>query len=831
MTNPLNLIQSSLKDSAKDKASTVTQSSHTPMMQQYLAIKADYPDMLLFYRMGDFYELFYDDAKRAAQLINLTLTHRGASAGSPIPMAGVPYHAADNYLAKLLRLGESVAICEQVGEVTPGKGPVKREVVRVVTPGTLTEESLLPEDQDNWICAVSLPDADEQFGLAAIELASGQFIVIDNLTSSQLQAELKRLHAAEVLLAESMSEHPSLTWLEQQGQQHSVTIRPEWDFTQDGAYRLLTKHFQTNDLLAFGCTEEHLCTQAAGALLRYIQQTQKRQLPHLTSLKRIELSDALQLDQHSLQNLEVTRNLRGGTDHTLAKLVDTTATPMGSRLLKRWLTRPAADSTIASRRQQAIAALVDHAIWEVLQEQLKHIGDLERISTRIALASARPRDLTTLRQALAQLPLLQQSLQHPRLQQEQTLQALAAELTPQPELHAYLEQAIVEQPPVVIRDGGVIAEGFDPELDELRALQNNASDFLLQLEAQEKSATNIQTLKVGYNRVHGYFIEISRAQADQAPAHYQRRQTLKNTERFITPELKTFEDKVLRASEQALAREKQLYEQVLTHLNTELELLRAITNALATLDVLTAFSERAATLNWHRPEFVTTPQINISKGRHPIIEQALNAPFIANDVSLNREQNLAVITGPNMGGKSTLMRQTALIVLLAYAGSFVPADSAIIGPVDRIFTRIGASDDLSSGRSTFMVEMSETAEILHHATVNSLVLMDEIGRGTSTFDGLSLAYASALYLGQELQAMTLFATHYFELTKLADEVAGCVNWHFAAVETNEQLQFLYQVQPGPTNKSYGLQVAKLAGVPKHVLKIAEAFAESLTPAS
>ncbi len=779
------------------------------MMQQYLRIKAEHPDMLLFYRMGDFYELFYDDAREAARLLDITLTARGQSGGSPIPMAGVPYHAVEGYLARLIRLGQSVAICEQVGDPAASKGPVERKVVRIVTPGTVTDESLLEERRDSLICALCEGDSGD-YGMATLNVSSGRFTVQEFRGTETLLGELERSKPMELLLAEEQDlpdNHPAV----------AVKHLAPWHFERDSAERLLTEQFGTRDLSGFGCQQLRLAIGAAGALLHYVQDTQRTALPHLRGLTIERHDDALQLDAASRRNLELEENLGGNRAHTLAAVMDHSATAMGSRLLRRWLNRPLRDHDTLRLRQQAIGALLEQGLFEPLHEQLRGVGDVERILARVALKSARPRDLTTLRGALGLLPELRNTL---AAMESPRLQALNEALGPYPELHELLQRAVIDNPPVLIRDGGVIAAGYDATLDELRGLRENAGQYLLDLEARERERTGITTLKVAYNKVHGYYIEVSRAHSEAVPADYVRRQTLKNAERYIIPELKAFEEKALSAAERALAREKALYEALLDTLCQHLGPLQETAAALAELDVLSNLAERADTLRLVCPELSGEPGIHISAGRHPVVEQVMEAPFIPNDTRLDSEQRMQIITGPNMGGKSTYMRQTALIVLLAHMGSFVPAEGARIGPVDRIFTRIGASDDLATGRSTFMVEMTETANILHNATEQSLVLMDEIGRGTSTFDGMSLAWACARELACHIRAYTLFATHYFELTTLPEQVAGIGNVHLDAVEHGESIVFMHTLREGAANQSYGLQVAQLAGVPREVVELA-----------
>ena len=789
---------------------------HTPMMRQYLAIKAEYPDMLVFYRMGDFYELFYDDAKRAASLMDITLTARGKSAGNPIPMAGVPYHAVEGYLAKLVRKGESVAICEQVGDPATSKGPVERKVTRIVTPGTLTDEALLSAEKDNVVAAVF--KGGDSFGIAWLDLSAGRFRLTEAPDVEAVQGEIERLRPAEIIVDEDEPLDGVF------GEHVRITRRPPWHFEHDSASRLLCNQFGTRDLSGFGCEEFVRGVSAAGALLQYVTDTQKAALPHLQSIRVQVRGDAVIMDGPTRRNLELEVSLSGHDRHTLAGVMDQCRTAMGSRLLRRWIQRPLRDTSILRARYQAIDALLGSGGVEILQEQLHGIGDIERILSRVALRSARPRDLRQLCEALSRLPALQQRLATIESPLLADLADRVGEHRPQ---YRLLDKAIIDSPPMLIRDGGVIAPGYDEELDDLRGIAENADQYLVDLEAREKERTGIAGLKLGYNRVHGYYIEISKAQADKAPVEYVRRQTLKAAERYITPELKEFEDKVLGARERALGREKYLYEALLDLLHEVLAELQLCAGGLAELDVLTCFAERAQTLNLTQPEISATPCIEIEGGRHLVVEQVIDTPFIANDVSLNDAKRLLVITGPNMGGKSTYMRQTALIVILAHIGSYVPADRLRVGPVDRIFTRIGASDDLAGGRSTFMVEMTETATILNNATEQSLVLMDEIGRGTSTFDGLSLAWAAAHHMGEKARAFTLFATHYFELTALSQELPACSNVHLDATEHNGQLVFLHAVRPGPANQSYGLQVASLAGVPGDVIRRARRYLKTL----
>ncbi|WP_010486826.1 DNA mismatch repair protein MutS [Pseudomonas sp. S9] len=780
-------------------------SQHTPMMQQYWKLKNQHPDQLMFYRMGDFYEIFYEDAKKAAKLLDITLTARGQSAGQAIPMCGIPYHAAEGYLAKLVKLGESVVICEQVGDPATSKGPVERQVVRIITPGTVSDEALLDERRDNLIAAVL--GNERLFGLAVLDITSGRFSVLEIKGWENLLAELERLNPVELLIPDDWPQ--DLPAEKRKGARR----RAPWDFERDSAHKSLCQQFGTQDLKCFGCESLTLAIGAAGCLLAYAKETQRTALPHLRSLRHERLDDTVILDGASRRNLELDINLAGGRENTLQSVVDRCQTAMGSRLLSRWLNRPLRDRNILQARQESITCLLERYRFETLQPQLKEIGDLERILARIGLRNARPRDLARLRDALAALPELQSAM---AMLESPHLASLATTVSTYPDLAALLGKAIIDNPPAVIRDGGVLKTGYDAELDELQSLSENAGQYLMDLETREKARTGLANLKVGYNRVHGYFIELPSKQAESAPADYIRRQTLKGAERFITPELKEFEDKALSAKSRALAREKVLYEELLEHLITQLSPLQDSASALAELDVLSNLAERALNLNLNCPRFVDEPCMRINQGRHPVVEQVLTKPFVANDLNLDDDTRMLVITGPNMGGKSTYMRQTALIVLLAHIGSFVPAASCELSLVDRIFTRIGSSDDLAGGRSTFMVEMSETANILHNATEQSLVLMDEVGRGTSTFDGLSLAWAAAEQLAK-LRAYTLFATHYFELTVLPESEPLVANVHLNATEHNERIVFLHHVLPGPASQSYGLAVAQLAGVPDAVI--------------
>ncbi len=805
----------------------MTTAQHTPMMQQYLRIKADHPDMLLFYRMGDFYELFHEDAARAAKLLDITLTQRGASNGQPIKMAGVPYHAAEQYLARLVKLGESVAICEQIGDPAASKGPVERKVVRIVTPGTLTDSALLDEKRDSLLLA--LHERHGKVGMAWLNLASGKFFVAETAVQN-LPAELERLQPSEILLAENTEQPASY--------KTSIKTLPAWHFDLETARRTLCQQFATLDLAGFGCDDFTLGLEAAGALLGYARLTQGQSISHVRAMQVYSANQFVRMDAATRRNLEITQTLRGDPAPTLLSLLDTCATNMGSRLLGHWLHHPLRERAVLNARLDAVDKLGDSSpgvgqagnprsgcshkgrpggVYRSVHEQLKPCVDVERITARIALRSARPRDLSGLRDTLLTLPQLHATLLACDSPLVNTLvNALQADV----QLVSILQNSLRAEPSSMLREGGVIADGFDPELDELRGIQTNCGDFLLELEARERARTGIATLKVEYNRVHGFYIEVTQAQSANVPEDYRRRQTLKNAERYITPELKAFEDKALSANERALAREKFLYEQLLDQLSPFIPQLQRIAAAIAELDVLATFAERAATLNFSAPQFVDEPVLRIAKGRHPVVEAQVEQ-FIANDADLHGMRKMLLITGPNMGGKSTYMRQVALIALLAHCGCFVPAEEAVLGEIDQIFTRIGASDDLASGRSTFMVEMTEAANILHNATERSLVLVDEIGRGTSTFDGLALAYAIARHLLESNRSYTLFATHYFELTRLNEEFQQLANVHLAAVEHQHSIVFLHSVNEGAASQSYGLQVAALAGVPQSVIRSAK----------
>ena len=783
---------------------------HTPMMTQYLRIKADHPDMLLFYRMGDFYELFFADAEKAARLLDITLTARGASAGEPIKMAGVPYHAVEQYLAKLVKLGESVAVCEQIGDPNTSKGPVERKVTRIVTPGTLTDAALLDDKRDNVLLALWLQD--NEIGMAWLALAAGRMRAAMT-TRAALADELERLRPAEVLIADSGA--PTLP----DNAGFAIKRLPVWQFDAAAARRALTRQFDTHDLTAFGIERLPAAVSAAGALIEYARATQGNSIAHVTGLSVEDSATYIGIDPATRRNLEISETIRGEVSPTLLSLFDTCATGMGSRLLRHTLHHPLRDHAPTRTRLGAVGLLAgDGAFAAVaLRAALKTCVDVERITARIALKSARPRDLSGLRDTLAQLPEICSQLSRlgsPRLQE------LAHDARPLEGVYSLLARAVLNEPAAVVREGGVINDSYDAELDELRGIQNNCGQFLLDLEARERARSGIPTLKVEYNRVHGFYIEVTRAQSEKVPDDYRRRQTLKNAERYITPELKTFEDKALSAQDRALAREKLLYDQLLDGLAPDIAALQRVAAALAEIDLLTTFAERAQTLSLCEPDLVETPTIDIEGGRHPVVEQQIDN-FVANDTQLSPARQMLLVTGPNMGGKSTYMRQVALIALLAHCGSFVPAKRAAIGALDRIFTRIGAADDLAGGRSTFLVEMTEAAYILHHGTPASLVLMDEIGRGTSTFDGLALAWAIARQLLDVNKCLTLFATHYFELTRLAQEFKQAVNVHLDAVEHKDRIVFLHSVEEGPANQSYGLQVAQLAGIPATVIRAAK----------
>jgi DNA mismatch repair protein MutS len=785
----------------------MSQGEHTPVMKQYLGFKAQYPEVLLFYRMGDFYELFFDDARKAARLLDIALTARGSSAGEPIPMAGVPAHAVESYLARLLKLGEPAVICEQVGDPATAKGPMAREITRIVTPGTVTEEALLEDRKDSLLMAAHR--VGETIGIAVLDLGSGRFGVSEVSGGESLAAEIGRLMPAELLVSDTSALLPELRSL------RGLTRRPPWHFDAERAARTLAEHFGVADLSAFGCQDLGAALAAAGCLYQYAAETQRQALRHVQAITVERPGDSVLLDAASRRNLEIERSLSGERDHSLIGVMDTAVTAMGGRLLRRWVHRPIRDREILGLRHHAVAALQTGRHYETLRERLRPIGDLERVLGRIALCTARPRDLAQLRWALNALPgliVLFEVLDSPRLD------ALRAAIGPFPALAGRLAAALVECPPPLVRDGGVIAQGFDAELDVLRGLSEDAGRVLAEIESRERQRTGIASLKIGYNRVHGYYIELGRSHDARVPEDYRRRQTLKGAERYVTEELAALEDRILRSGEQALARERAIYEGLIDEVLGDLPALQASAVALAELDVLAAFAERAEALGLSQPELVERPGVLIEGGRHPVVERVRDTAFVPNDLRLEDSRRMLVITGPNMGGKSTYMRQTALIALLAYSGSFVPARRAVLGPIDRIFTRIGAADDLAAGRSTFMVEMIETASILRNATAESLVVIDEVGRGTSTFDGLSLAWASAEYLARETRAFTLFATHFFEMTGLPQAVEGVCNVHLDAIEVGEDLVFMHAVKDGPANRSYGLQVARRAGVPRAVIE-------------
>jgi len=794
-------------------------SNHTPMMRQYLALKAEAGSHLLFYRMGDFYEMFYEDAERGARLLNLTLTKRGTSNGAPIPMAGVPFHSMEGYLARLVALGESVAICEQIGDPAAAKGPVERKIVRIVTPGTLTDEALLPAKADRVIAAVwqARVNRSERAGLAWMNLANGDFRVCE-CAPDMLDTELHRLDPAELVCAESnrMEKHDSM----------AVSPIPDWHFEADGAREVLHRHFKVDSLASFGLDETPVATCAAGALLRYVSRTQSQSLSHIQAIRVDHAGEYVVLDPVTRKNLEITETISGESSPTLFSTLDHCQTPMGSRLLRRWLHHPLRDNAPALARQRVIGAFLAsppggdtldaEPPLDTLRRMLDRYPDIERIATRISLRSVRPRELASLREALALLPRLAQQLEQ-SFDAEALLAQFSRDIRLDPALADLLHRAIDPEPALLVREGGVIATGYDADLDELRRLASDSGEFLMELEARERASTGIPTLKVEYNRVHGFYIEVSRAQADKVPAEYRRRQTLKNAERYITPELKAWEDKVLSAKDRSLSREKWLFEQLLDQLAQQASALSACASALAQVDALASLAHHAAENNWAPPELADTGEIAIEAGRHPVVEHSIEQ-FTPNDCELNPQRRMLLITGPNMGGKSTYMRQVALIALLARAGSFVPATAARIGKIDRIFTRIGAADDLAGGRSTFMMEMTEAAAILSASTPESLVLMDEIGRGTSTYDGLALAWAIAHRLLSHNQALTLFATHYFEITRLPAESPAAANVHLAAAESSSGIVFLHEVRPGPASRSYGIQVAQRAGIPQAVIR-------------
>ncbi len=781
---------------------------HTPMMQQYLRIKSRHQGAFLFYRMGDFYELFYEDAQRASEILDITLTQRGKSAGSPIPMAGVPVHSVDQYLAKLVKSGHHVAVCEQIGDPSKSKGPVERQVVRVVTPGTLTEDNLLDARRNNLLVAIFHGNGNR--GLAVLEIASGLFSARQLIDGSQIEDELERLQPAEILCADGHIERIPERF------QQLVRGIPDWHFDFDRAQAVLCEQFGTKDLSAFGCDDCPMAVVSAGAVIQYARDTQLTGLPHIQQLKIESDHEFMRIDGASRRNLEIETNLSGSDSGTLISLLDRCPNPMGGRLLRRWLNSPLLDHDEIRIRLQAVGALAA-GLYQQVSHTCREIGDMERIVARVAMRTARPRDLVNLRQGILACEGLMDALEGA---DDPCLDACRSRLGPFPVWSRLLHNALAEEPSSSVRDGGVIREGYDSELDELRAMSRDNTEFLLDLEAREKQRSGIPNLKVHYNRVQGFFIDVTKSYSDRVPGDYIRRQTLKNSERYITTELKAHEDKILGAKERAMNRERDLYEGLINELAPAVNPLQECASAVARLSVLSNFAERALTLDWHPPSLVSTPGIQIQGGRHPVVEHNRGRGFVANDVDFDDQQRMFVITGPNMGGKSTYMRQTALICLLAHTGCYVPARSTRIGPINRIFTRIGASDDLAGGRSTFMVEMTEMAHILRNADSHSLVLVDEIGRGTSTYDGLALAWACATTLANPVKAFTLFSTHYFEITALADLVTGVSNLHLDAVEHGKDIIFLYSVKPGPASQSYGLQVAKLAGVPEHVIDVA-----------
>lgn len=794
---------------------TSSPTQHTPMMRQYLGFKAQYPDKLLFFRMGDFYELFYDDAKKAAKLLDIVLTQRGKHAGDPIPMAGIPHHSVESYLAKLIRMEESVVICEQIGDPTTGSTPVEREITKIITPGTITDEALLEQDSEH--CLAALAKNKKQFGLAVVDVCSGRFLLMQFDDYTPLYNELSHLTPAEILVPEGLV-------LKQSKLLRNITPRPIWHFDNDSAEHLLKKQFGVRELSGFGCEEMPLAISAAGCLLQYLEETQRANLQHLQTISVHKQQDYLMLDAVSRRNLELDRGYDGTHKNSLLTILQTTVTAMGGRLLKRWLNKPIKDTQELCLRHDAVACLLHNQQFVRCRESLHGIADLERILARISLKSARPQDLLKLRSALKVLPELRLYLTDLNCL---LLQKLCEQLHHCPDLYALLNQAIVASPPAMIRDGNTIADGYHAELDALRKLKQETAQYLLDMESREKERTKISTLKIGYNRVHGYYITVSRSQTKALPKEYHRLQTLKAYERYTTEELKMFEEKILHAESKALILEKQLYDELLDACCEYIPRLQSCSIAIATVDVLACFAERAETLNLNRPAFQETHGIDIIAGRHLVVEQIQTEPFVPNDLTLNHDRRMLIITGPNMGGKSTYMRQVALIVILAYMGSYVPADVAILGPVDQIFTRIGASDDVSEGRSTFMVEMIETANILNNATENSLILLDEIGRGTSTYDGLALAWTCAEYLVADTKSFSLFATHYFELTALTQQIPEIQNVHLDAIEHNDKISFLHTVKEGATNRSYGLQVALLAGVPKNIVGKAKLFLQQL----
>jgi DNA mismatch repair protein MutS len=787
-----------------DVSNTIKYAEHTPMMRQYLSIKENHPNELLLYRMGDFYELFFDDATKAANLLDITLTHRGKTNSEPIPMAGVPYHAAENYIVRLLKLGETVVICEQVGDVN-AKGPVERKVTRILTPGTVTDQAMT-ENQSEIILAAVFTHKN-LYGIACLELSSGRFFIEEPTNLEEMKQSLIRIAPTETLISET---EDSIKTGDVTG---VLTKRPAWEFNYKTSHEILLKQLKTHSLSGFGIETAHVAICAAGALLQYVQLTQKHSLPHIDSIRKLNYSDEIILDKTTIANLELYENISGGNKYTLQAVLDNTKTPMGSRMLTRLIKRPIRCQKTLNTRYDCIQALQESCKVDEIRKILAPIGDVERIIARLALQTARPRDLEKLKLTLFEVPKIQQILLGI---QDDLCQKIATKMSSLPDLANLLDSSIITNPPILIRDGGVLKSGFNNELDRLRSFAAESSQYLKDLEEREKNSTGISTLKVGYNRVQGFYIEVSKANSDTVPPHYIRRQTLKNAERYITEELKSYEDEALSSQSKALNLEKELYKQILVDILPYLTDLKSTISSIASIDLLSNLTERAITLKLKRPTLSNKIGIDIRDGRHGVIEANSKSDFIPNDTNLTQEKSLQIITGPNMGGKSTYMRQTALIVITAHIGSFVPADSAIIGPITRIFTRIGASDDISEGKSTFMVEMTETANILHNCSPESLILMDEIGRGTSTADGMALAWAAAEYLSKK-GAMCLFATHYLELTKLASEASNINNLHFAANEHQDKIIFLHKAKPGPASSSYGLDVAKLAGVPNSVV--------------
>ncbi|VAX77097.1 DNA mismatch repair protein MutS [Serratia symbiotica] len=792
--------------------------SHTPMIQQYLLLKSQHPDILLFYRMGDFYELFYEDANRASRLLDISLTKRGSSAGQPIPITGIPHYSMETYLARLVKLGESVAICEQIGDPATSKGLVDRKVVRIITPGTITDEALMQERKDNLVAAIWQDS--HCFGYATLDISSGCFRITQPQDAESMAAELQRTNPAELLYPDTFQQMALIE------QHRSLRRRQPWEFELETARQQLNLQFGTHDLIGFGVEQSHQALRAAGCLLQYVKDTQRTPLPHIRSITMDRPDDSILMDASTLRNLELTQNLTGGPENTLAAILDHTMTPMGSRMLKRWLHMPTRNIKVLHERQHVIGKL--QTLYSNLQPFLQQVGDQERILARLALRTARPRDLARMRHAFQQLPKIRALLKNVHTAH---LKQLLSQVSQFDSLLDLLERAIVASPPALIREGGVIAPGYNRELDTWRALADGASSYLHQLEIRERETWGLDTLKVGFNSIHGYYIQVSHGQSHLVPIHYVRRQTLKNAERYIIPELKEYEDKALSSKGKALSIEKNLYDELFDLLLLHLPELQQSAAAIAELDLLSNLAERANTLHYTCPKISDKAGLHITEGRHPVVEQVQGEPFIPNSLLLSPDRLMVIISGPNMGGKSTFMRQTALIVLMAHIGSYVPATKAHFGPVDRIFTRIGASDDLASGRSTFMVEMTETANILHNATKRSLVIIDEIGRGTSTYDGLSLAWACAETLVGHIKAMTLFATHYFELTNLPEKIQGVVNMHLDAIEHSGTIAFMHNMQEGAASKSYGLAVAALAGIPRDVINRARQKLHELESAS